>query len=62
MSIDVDLIESWEVYLVGILCSTVSYEITLPPRRIKLGPLLLWGMYVHLAAKYSKMVDFWFLS
>ena len=40
----------------------VSYKYTLPPRRIKLGPFLLWDMYVHQETKYSQMADLWFLS
>ena len=58
ISTDVDLLESWEVSLVGLWCIIVSYEYTLPPRRINLGPLLLWDMYVQWATKYSKMAEF----
>ena len=58
ISTDVDLLESWKVYLVGLLCIIVSYEYTLPPRRIELGPLLLCDTYVHQEAKYSNMDEF----
>ena len=58
ISTDVDLLESWEVYSVGLLCITVSYEYTLLPRRIELGPFLLWDMYVNQETKYYEMADF----
>ena len=62
ISTDVSILESWEVYLIGLLCIIVSYEYTLLPRKIELGHFLLWDMYVHRASKYSQMTDFWFFS
>ena len=48
ISTNVDLLDSLKVFSVGLGCITLPYEYTLPHRRIKLGPFLLWDMYVHL--------------
>ena len=51
-----------ELYTVVLWCIIVPYEYTLLPRKIELGPFLLWDMYVHRETKYYQMANFWFLS